>query len=106
MGPYFLQFVRLAEAELRSLPPTAVPGPLQPVPAFRTADGLRPAAQEKESPRTSGAADEDLPPENNIEVCRTPSLRRRREEGDGATAPPAAARAQRFNHKYQNSNAQ
>ncbi|CAB1457874.1 unnamed protein product [Pleuronectes platessa] len=63
------------------------PGPLQPVPAFCTADGHRPAAQEKRE-------------------RRTPSLRRRGEEGDGATASPAAARAQRFNHKYQNSNAQ
>ncbi|CAB1436205.1 unnamed protein product [Pleuronectes platessa] len=30
--------------------------------------------------------------------CRTLS---RGEEGDGATAPPAAARAQRFYHKYE-----
>ncbi|CAB1441541.1 unnamed protein product [Pleuronectes platessa] len=36
-----------------SIPPTAIPGPPQPVPAFRTGDGHRPAAQEKESPRTS-----------------------------------------------------
>ncbi|CAB1431775.1 unnamed protein product [Pleuronectes platessa] len=36
---------------------TAVPGSLQPVPAFRSADGQRPAAYYKESPRT---ADEHL----------------------------------------------
>ncbi|CAB1452797.1 unnamed protein product [Pleuronectes platessa] len=66
--------------------------PIQPVPAFHTGDGHRPAAQEKERPRTS---------EDHFEASRTSSLRRRGEEGDGATAPPAAARAQRFNHKYQ-----
>ena len=34
------------------------------------------------------------PPDENLEAGRTPSIRRRGEEGDGATAPPAAARAQ------------
>ncbi|CAB1435131.1 unnamed protein product [Pleuronectes platessa] len=87
-----------------SLPPTAVPGPLQPVPAFRTADRHRPAVQEKESPRTTDAVRHRVrgpPPKKTVEACRTPSLRLRGEEGDGATAPPAAANAQRFNHNYQ-----
>ncbi|CAB1436277.1 unnamed protein product, partial [Pleuronectes platessa] len=80
---------------------------LEPVPAFRTADGHRPAAQEKRDrpphqQRREVPPDEDLPPQKNLEEFRTPSLRRRGEEGDGATASPAAARAQRFNHKYQN----
>ncbi|CAB1414482.1 unnamed protein product [Pleuronectes platessa] len=53
-----------------SLPLTLVPGPLQPVPAFRTADGHRAAAQEKrERPphqqRREAPPDEDLPPKNS-----------------------------------------
>ncbi|CAB1424631.1 unnamed protein product [Pleuronectes platessa] len=62
------------------------------------------AVKEKESPRTTDAVRQRRrgpPPKKNVEACRTPGVRRRGEEGDGATAPPAAARAQRFNHKYQ-----
>ncbi|CAB1454002.1 unnamed protein product, partial [Pleuronectes platessa] len=67
-------------------------------PAFRACDGHRPAVQEKESPRTSDAVRRHR---MRTSRCRTLSLRWRGEEGDGATAPPAAARAQRFYHKYE-----
>ncbi|CAB1432800.1 unnamed protein product [Pleuronectes platessa] len=40
------------------LPPTAVPGPLQPAPAYCTADGHRPARQDK-GPPTSDASGPD-----------------------------------------------
>ncbi|CAB1419333.1 unnamed protein product [Pleuronectes platessa] len=62
---------RRADKRPESLSPPALPSPLQPVPAFCTGDGHRPAAQEKESPRTSDAVRR-----------RTPSLRRRGEEDD------------------------
>ncbi|CAB1428258.1 unnamed protein product [Pleuronectes platessa] len=52
----------------------------------------------KESPRTSVAV---RCHRMRTSRCRTLSLRRRGEEGDGGTAPPAAARAQRFYNKYE-----
>ncbi|CAB1457458.1 unnamed protein product [Pleuronectes platessa] len=71
-----------------SLPPTPVPGPpptgpLQPIPAFRTADEHRPAAQEKRERRRREA-----PPDEHL-----PSPKKRR--GVPHTEPPAAWRGGR-----------
>ncbi|CAB1457249.1 unnamed protein product [Pleuronectes platessa] len=78
------------------LPPYQFPSNRSPpsTPATETA----PRPKRKKAPAPARTAP---PKKNNFEASRTSSLRRRGEEGDGATAPPAAARAQRFNHKYQ-----
>ncbi|CAB1420318.1 unnamed protein product [Pleuronectes platessa] len=79
----------------RRRPPYPVPSNGPPsAPAMDTA----PRYKRKKAPRTSDAV---RCHRMRTSRCRTLSLRRRGEEGDGGTAPPAAARAQRFYHKYE-----